>query len=417
MNRLELWIESPGKPSGAERPAYVSVGREFIGGRGEDVDLFLGGDDGVSRMHFRVIYDRPTDTYHLLDESTYGTFPVPGNQRLEGPYRLEDGTRFRVPPYVLFARIVPNDAPNDARNDAPNDATDDGMDDGPREGRAPVGRGDPGAGPLPRRGGHRGRWQRRAEEAQRTQPGGSRGPHPPERPPGGGRDDVTTPEPAPTVPPHPPAPIPAPIPDPEPVVATAPLMTGLANGLGLPEDEIREAASETDAMDLGYRIGASLRASVEGMMRLLSVRGLTKESLGRSRTLTWDQRNHNPLRFGQDLQILLGDLLRAPEGNTMEGERAFEQAFEIVEIHQKAMIAALGPALEEMLSDLAPEAIEANVEPGALDTLLPGSASGRCWREYVDQWDRLAADDGDARVDAFMRALGKAYEEAVGRIS
>jgi pSer/pThr/pTyr-binding forkhead associated (FHA) protein len=64
-------------------------------GRREGCDILLDYDSQVSRLHARVIYNLPTDTFYLEDAgSRNGTFL--GNERLTQRIHLLPGTLFRV---------------------------------------------------------------------------------------------------------------------------------------------------------------------------------------------------------------------------------------------------------------------------------------------------------------------------------
>jgi FHA domain-containing protein len=163
-------------------------------------------------------------------------------------------------------------------------------------------------------------------------------------------------------------------------------------------------------------IGALLRASIAGAVRLLSVRGIAKHELGASNTQIQTRQN-NPLKFSADAQDALARLLEPPQRGFIGALPAVEQTFDDLQAHEVAMLAGMRAALEAVLQRFDPAALEANLaDKGMWENLLPVNRKARLWDRLVEQHARaVAAIEGDFD-ELFAAAFNAAYEEQLDRL-
>jgi predicted component of type VI protein secretion system len=90
---------------------------------------------------------------------------------------------------------------------------------------------------------------------------------------------------------------------------------------------------------------------------------------------------------------------------------AVQGAFEDLQAHEVAMIAAMQEALGATVERFAPEAIKARIT--ARGGLLPGSREAALWRGFEAEYKALAHESEAAYLDLFAKNFRKAYERNI----
>lgn len=198
-------------------------------------------------------------------------------------------------------------------------------------------------------------------------------------------------------------------PQPEPVVSAhedlpqAQFLQAFLEGAGV------ENSSQLNLppQDLARLLGQCVREATEEMMVMLQSRAAVKLFMsGEDRTMRLAAGN-NPMKFMLEPDRAFETMFLAPRDGYMTGADGFKNAFADIRNHQDAVVAALQPALAEMLKGLSPEEIEGSVEGGWL-----GGRSGKFWDEYKDRWE-AASEGQDGMLDAFITAFSHHYAEAL----
>jgi len=232
--------------------------------------------------------------------------------------------------------------------------------------------------------------------------------------------DFTAPPPAqpPAAPPPPPAPAPAiadapPAPMPPSASPETPdgLYTRLLATMGL------------DRRDMGTRgpeavvdaIGQLLRQTADGLFRLLEARTRVRHQFGvGAQTTVFQREGNNPLKWTRSSQEALKQMIGEPARGFLEGTQAVRGAFEDLQAHEMAMMAAMQEAMQETIRRFAPDTIRARISAkGWLKSVLPGSREATLWRAYESEFTAFADESEAAYLDLFARQFKKAYERIV----
>lgn len=408
----------------------------------------------ISGHHFDVSYEG--GGYVITDVSSNGTFLQGERYRLSGPHRVTDGDRFTVGQYIIRAEVTaaPAEAPAPPPEPEPvEDEFDDVW-------------GDLGATPLPTPKGvqapphstmSRGGSAPVQMPGQAAMPGAAGVSRPPTHQ-GGGYDSGLSMPPQFRQPP-PAQPMPGPTPQmPEPPQAMQPEPFGMqpmpasrtmpepVTGRGLGESfseagppvgqsqQVQSApgGGNADAMLAGFLLGAQLpdaggmqippgelgrmlgriaRNGTMELMRMLQDRAAVKLFVSNEDRTMRVATGNNPMKFMPDSDQAFKALFIEPRDGYQTGADGFDNALTDVRRHQAAVIAAVQPALAEMLDGLSPAEIEDDVGGG-----LMGGGARKAWDEYSKRWEARAADGENGMLDAFIKAFSRHYSEALRKL-
>ncbi|TCP33688.1 type VI secretion system-associated FHA domain protein TagH [Sphingomonas sp. BK235] len=212
------------------------------------------------------------------------------------------------------------------------------------------------------------------------------------------------PEPAPTTP----APDPAPVPDPAPRADDTDDWARFVRASGIPADRLARAPAEVLAA-----AGAVLRQLVGGLMLMIDARARAKAQLGVQATgLELD--GNNPLKFVRSPERALLQLLDAPATGFMHAERAVEDAFQDLQAHQMATLAAMRGALEGTLARVSPAAIRASTRaPGRLARRWSLLHRARQWDAYERAFEGVVRGANEAFMDLFAKEFRLHYDRQI----
>ena len=220
--------------------------------------------------------------------------------------------------------------------------------------------------------------------------------------------ETAAPRPAPVVAEAPapveaaPAPEPAPAPPPEP--ATNALLEGFLEGAGIPDaDQLG-----FDLHDLGVMLGKCARLGTQEMMHMLQDRSAVKLFVANDDRTMRIASGNNPMKFMADPDEAFLALFVQPRDGYQTGPDGFDNALADIRQHQKAIMAAIQPALADMLEGLAPKEIEKDAGGGRL-----GSGARKSWEEYEKRWAARAAQGENGMLDAFIDAFSRRYAQAL----
>ena len=447
---LRLVIENLDRlPDGG--PLRVEVkGRGLDIGRDAHLDWTLPDPSRhVSGKHCEIRWR--DDDYWLLDVSRNGTFVNGAQFRLEAPYRLRDGDRLGIGPY-LVAVAIEGGRPAAVQPHAPSsDAWDPVGDSAPPDSReayfvrkGPAAQGDfldfaTDAGMAPERMAPAqpgadvwGDAPARADESWLAPPP----PPPPEIAPPP-RDEVPRPTrpvvepppeafvfeepPAPVVAPPPPAaPAPVVVAAPTPVVVAPPppaavaarasdtsLLDRIAAAAGIPAS----ALAHRDAGEVADEIGAVLRLSVQNLIELAASRRQTKSAIRSAHHTMFRPAENNPIKFAADADHAMEMMFGPPNRMNLKAQAAVTQAFDEFKTHNILTFGAMQGALEALFEDLAPDKIEASLGAERGLSAVMSSRKARLWDTYAERW-RALTKRADGRLnDAFMTLFAASYDK------
>lgn len=215
-------------------------------------------------------------------------------------------------------------------------------------------------------------------------------------------------------------PSPTPTPTPMPAQASAPAPAADAGAVSDALFDRLLAATGLERRDLGPRapetvvdtIGQLLRQTADGLFRLLEARTRVRHRFGVGAQVTTFQRaGNNPLKWTRSPDHALKQMIGDPGPGFLDGTQAVRAAFEDLQAHEMAMMAAMQEAMQETIRRFAPDAIRARIgAKGWLTSVLPGSREATLWRAYESEFGAFADESEAAYLDVFARHFKKAYE-------
>jgi len=159
--------------------------------------------------------------------------------------------------------------------------------------------------------------------------------------------------------------------------------------------------------ELADLVAGSLNRSIEQIMLMMRDRAAVKLFvLNEDRTMRVASGN-NPLKFLSNPEEAFEAMFLKPRQGYMTGEESIGTAFAEIRTHQAAIVAALQPALAEMLEGLSPEEIEEDVGGSLLNS------SKKNWSEYTKRWEKKSTEGDNGILDAFLKAFSKHYAKAI----
>ena len=333
----------------------------------------------ISGHHFDVFRD--ARGWWLRDVSTNGTFLQGQRYRLDGPHWLQDGDRFQVGQYIIVARIqedavamgggleridplparpllpygelARDDIPTSARQDAPVSAEQSAQPTAP--------------GSVGRLRGAASTPLRMSEPSMRETTG--------VKPPAAPQTETD-------------------------------FVRAFCKGAGLSPD----LYTNVDPGVLALALGKSMHAVSRQIMMALQDRAAAKQFARTGERTTRAASDNNPLKFLPDPEQAVEAMFLKPRGGFLAGKDGLDEALDDLRLHQAALFAAMPPALSMLLSDLAPEGIEAEAETRRLG----GNRKAMAWDMFVERWDAKAAKHENGMLDEFMGHFAASYRDVAG---
>lgn len=180
---------------------------------------------------------------------------------------------------------------------------------------------------------------------------------------------------------------------------------------GLPAERLRSGPADALAA-----AGAILRQMVSGLILMVDARARAKAQLGVQAT-SLELEGNNPIKFMRSLDRALLQLLDPPEPGFMAAARAVEDAFEDLQAHQMATLAAMRGALAQTLAHFAPDAIR-HRQPASngLARWFRPAREAALWTAYVRDFEGVVRGADEAFMDLFAREFRTAYEQQIAEM-
>lgn len=163
------------------------------------------------------------------------------------------------------------------------------------------------------------------------------------------------------------------------------------------------------------RIGAALRASVNGLRQTLMARASIKDEFRIEQTMIRPTGN-NPLKFSLDDDDALATLLGAGRRGAMPVDEAIAEAFEDLRMHELATISAMQAAVRVLLAQFDPETIEQKAGSGGLQ-IHPAQKKARAWDSFGQLHKSVTQALSDDFDSVFGKAFARAYEQAIEKLT
>ena len=162
---------------------------------------------------------------------------------------------------------------------------------------------------------------------------------------------------------------------------------------------------------LGRILGKVARTGTNELMRMLQDRAAVKLFVSNEDRTMRVATGNNPMKFMIDADQAFEALFLNPRDGYLTGADGFENALSDIRRHQAAVIAALQPALAEMLGGLSPDDIEGDIGGGIM-----GGGSRKAWDEFTKRWEARAAQGENGMLDAFIKAFSRHYADALRKM-
>ena len=181
------------------------------------------------------------------------------------------------------------------------------------------------------------------------------------------------------------------------------------------DDGVAFFLGDSHRRDFGVEAaGRLLRQTADGLIRLLDARARIRHQFGVGAQVTTFQRaGNNPLKWTRSAEQALRQLVGEPDAGFLPGPQAVQGAFEDLQAHEIAMLAAMQEALGATVERFSPDAIKARV--AAKGGLLPGSREAALWRAFETEYKALAIESEAAYLDLFAKNFKKAYERNISK--
>ena len=184
----------------------------------------------------------------------------------------------------------------------------------------------------------------------------------------------------------------------------------LAEALEVPRGRLETGTPE----ELAERLGTFVRLTISGMQRLLKARSASQGYMRRGPGTQVQAVGNNPLKFMPTPAAAADVLFGPPSRSYLTLEDTLDESFGDLGAHQMALYSAMQAAVERMLRDLEPAAIEAG-EGEERGFSIPGVSSKKAkhWDTYKERYNARASQHDNGMVDVFMLCFSDAYARAV----
>ena len=162
-------------------------------------------------------------------------------------------------------------------------------------------------------------------------------------------------------------------------------------------------------------IGALFRAFVSGTRDALMSRAEIKQEMRVERTML-RARDNNVLKFSISPDEAVAALLQPNRPGYKAPLAAVDEAFKDIRSHEMAVMAGLQTALGSLLQRFDPTALEARLQRGVLDGILPGARKARYWELFCTTYQEIAREAQDDFHSAVGRTFAQAYDAQMGKL-
>jgi type VI secretion system protein len=188
-------------------------------------------------------------------------------------------------------------------------------------------------------------------------------------------------------------------------------LAAFLEGCGVPE--LRVGGRDAEAT---LRLaGAVMRVMVEGLRDVLMSRSAIKNELRVEQTML-RSRDNNALKFSVTAEEAVAALLLPDRPGYKPPLDAAREAFDDIRSHEMAVMAGVQTALIGLLKRFDPEALEKRLQPGMLDSFMPGARKAKYWELFCTTYTDIAREAEDDFQSVFGREFAKAYSAQMKKL-
>ena len=163
--------------------------------------------------------------------------------------------------------------------------------------------------------------------------------------------------------------------------------------------------------ELMEMLGQVLAASVQGTIDLMAHRTLVKQEVKTDMTMVVI-RNNNPLKFFQDSETVLMQMLRKKMPGFMQPQEAVVDAFHDLRSHQLAVVAGMRATMranaDALLAQFRPGQFASSTPPTLGERLVPSKRTAAMWSRYQAHF----AATSEAPTADFKNVFGAPFQAA-----
>ncbi len=188
------------------------------------------------------------------------------------------------------------------------------------------------------------------------------------------------------------------------------MFNAFLEGLGLSQSELNPNVSRSDLMKTA---GLVLRELIKGQTNLLASRNNLKHTFSLDQT-TLLPRDNNPMKFSENTDDLLRQLLTGSAGDYLVAADAVREVNRDLLHHQNAFIDAMNSAFIEFADSLDPVELQEGFDANVGGRKWPGFVNrARYWQMYCDLYPVLTEKGGGRFPQMFGEEFVRAYERQV----
>lgn len=193
-------------------------------------------------------------------------------------------------------------------------------------------------------------------------------------------------------------------------VSAEDLFDSFLDGLGINRSELLPSVNRPDMM---LTAGQILREFVSGITDLLASRANLKNTFRLDQTMVLPRHN-NPMKFSQNTNDLIKQLLLGSEGEYLGARDSIREVSRDLVNHQNAFIDAMNSAFIEFADRLDPDELEERFDKSLGGKSIFGfSNQKKYWQQYRDLYPILTEKGGGRFPQMFGEEFVKAYERQV----
>ena len=187
------------------------------------------------------------------------------------------------------------------------------------------------------------------------------------------------------------------------------LLNSFLNGLGLSRADLHP---DIDSADLMFVTGQALRELVKGMTDMLASRTHLKTVFRLDQT-TLLPRHNNPMKFSENTNDLLRQLLTGSEGDYLGARDSIREVNQDLLHHQNALLDAMGAAFTDFAGRFDPVELQYGFDSTLGDGLLKFTNKLKYWQMFCELYP-VITEKGDGRFpQIFAEEFVSAYERQI----
>ncbi|WP_170181815.1 type VI secretion system-associated FHA domain protein TagH [Phreatobacter stygius] len=187
-------------------------------------------------------------------------------------------------------------------------------------------------------------------------------------------------------------------------------LSHFAKGAGLPP----ELLQGRDPAEFAEQLGRLMIAMTTELKALMQARAQTKGAIRSTNQTTVQALDNNPIPFAPTPEDALRLMLAGTGPGYLGAEAALKKSFDALKTHQLDTFIAMQAAVDAMVEQLDPVAVDRSAEPDKALGQLFASRKARLWDLHVARWQALAAAHDDGLRGAFMSFFAAAYDRRTG---